>query len=74
MVALDDWTVDSKLTDEDKLQCSQIVESYLAGRLKDPVMAGACTTQTFKSSIAHCCTFDLLFSCHARTQKEQLNF
>ena len=53
MVALDDWTVDSKLTDEDKLQCSQIVESYLAGRLKDPVMAGACTTQTFNSSIAH---------------------
>ena len=40
----DDWTVDSKLTDEDKLQCARIVESYLAGRLKDPVMAGALLT------------------------------
>ena len=37
----DDLAIDSsKLTDEDKLQCSQIVHAYLEGRLKDPVMAG----------------------------------
>ena len=42
LVTQDDISIDSsKLTDEDKLQCSQIVHAYLEGRLKDPVMAGA---------------------------------
>ena len=39
-MSLADWSSESKLTDEDKLECARIVEAYLTGRLKDPVMAG----------------------------------
>lgn len=31
----------SKLTDEDKLSCAQVVQEYLAGRIADPVTAGS---------------------------------
>ena len=31
----------SKLTDEDKLSCAQVVQDYLAGRIADPVTAGS---------------------------------
>ncbi len=32
--------MDSKLTDEQKMECAKVVQGYLAGRVKDPIMAG----------------------------------
>ncbi|KAL8591508.1 hypothetical protein ACOMHN_000523 [Nucella lapillus] len=42
----DDDLTSSKLTDEDKLSCAQVVQEYLAGRISDPVTAGV--TNPFK--------------------------
>jgi hypothetical protein len=36
----EDDDTSSKLTDEDKLACAQVVQEYLAGRVADPITAG----------------------------------
>ena len=38
----EDDETSSKLTDEDKLACAQVIQEYLAGRVADPITAGRC--------------------------------
>lgn len=37
-----------KLSEEDKGQCVQIIQDYMAGRLKDPITAGTVQLGLFK--------------------------
>ncbi|XP_076451124.1 uncharacterized protein LOC143287006 [Babylonia areolata] len=41
----------SKLTDEDKLTCAQVVQEYLAGRVSDPVVAGMTSPFKFRECL-----------------------
>ncbi|XP_070198832.1 kinesin heavy chain-like [Littorina saxatilis] len=41
----------SKLTDEDKLSCAQVVQEYLAGRVADPVTAGISNPYKFRECL-----------------------
>ena len=40
--------MDSKLTDADKLDCARIIQSYVGGRINDPIVAGITSPLRFK--------------------------
>ena len=33
-------SMDSKLTDEDKMDCAKVIQGYLGGRVRDPIVSG----------------------------------
>lgn len=41
-------SMNTKLTDEDKIMCSEIIQGYLGGKVSDPITAGITNPQKFR--------------------------